>query len=79
MVREAVAMSRAAGRDGAEGRHQTAGGLPERPAAGTTQARAHLEYQDAHRARDGTALGGWVTDVALLRRVRDALASGRQP
>jgi hypothetical protein len=71
-------MSRAAGRDGAEGRHQAAYGLPQRPAAGTAQARTHLEYRGAHRApgRDGP---GWVTDVGLLRRVRDALASGRQP
>jgi len=71
-------MSRAAGRDSAEERHQAAGGLPQRPAAGTAQARAHLEYQGAHRApgQDGP---GWVTDVGLLCRVRDALASGRQP
>jgi hypothetical protein len=71
-------MSRAAGRDGAEGRHQAAGGLPKRSAGGTAQAKAHLEYRGAHRAsgRDGP---GWVTDVELLRRVRDALASGRQP
>ena len=71
-------MSRAAGTDGAEGRHQAAGGLPQRPVAGTAQARAHLEYRGGHRAsgRDGP---GWVTDVGVLRRVRDALASGRQP
>jgi hypothetical protein len=38
-------MSRAAGRDGAEGRHQAAGGLPKRSAGGSGH-------------RDGTALGG---------------------
>ena len=59
------------------GRHQ-AGGLPWRPAAGAAQARAHLEYLGAHRApRPCGPL--WATGPAVLRRVRDALASGRQP
>ncbi|HEY6310700.1 MAG TPA: hypothetical protein VIY52_07820 [Streptosporangiaceae bacterium] len=52
----------------------TAGGLPQRPAAGAAQARAHLEYRGAHRAPGPDRPG-----LAVLRRVRDALASGRQP
>ena len=68
-------MDRAAGRDGAGGRHQAAGGLPARPAAGAARARAHLEYQGAHRA-PGANGAGWVSDPVILRRVRDALASG---
>jgi hypothetical protein len=71
-------MELAAGRDGAGGRHQAAGGLPARPAAGAALARTHLEYQGAHRA-PGTKGPGWVSDPAILRRVRDALASGGQP
>ncbi len=70
-------MERAAGRDGAGGRHQAAGGLPGRPVAGAVLARAHLEYRGAHRA-PGTEGPGWITDRAILCRVRDALASGGQ-
>ncbi len=70
-------MERAAGRDGAGGRHQAAGGLPGRPAAGAALARAHLEYRGAHRA-PGASGAGWAVGPAVLRRVRDALASGGQ-
>jgi hypothetical protein len=70
-------MSRAAERQ-CRGTASGGSGLPRRPAAGTAQAMAHLDYPGTHRApgRDGP---GWVKDVGLLRRVRDALASGRQP
>ena len=68
-------MERAAGRGGAGRRHRGAGGLPARPAEGAALARAHLEYRGAHRAPEA---GGprWATGPAVLRRVRDALASG---
>jgi hypothetical protein len=56
----------------AGGRHRAAGALPRRPAAGAGQARAHLEYWGAHRAP------GWAVNLAVLRRVRDALVSGRR-
>jgi hypothetical protein len=68
-------MQRAAGRDDARGRHQAAGGLPARPPTGAELARAHLEYRRAHRA-PGAEEPRWITDPAILRRVRDALASG---
>jgi hypothetical protein len=68
-------MERAAGRDGARSRHQVTGGLPARPAAGAALARAHLEHQEAHRAPEANG-PGWVSDPAILRRVRDALVSG---
>ena len=68
-------MERAAGRDGAGRRRQGMSGLPARPAAGAALARAHLEYQGAHRA-PGPEGPGWQNDPAILRRVRDALASG---
>jgi hypothetical protein len=64
-------MKLAAGGDGPGGRHR-AGRLPRRPTAGAEQARAHLEYQSAHRVPGGPH---W----AVLRRVRDALTSGRAP
>ena len=51
------------------------GGLPARPEAGAAQARAHLEHQGAHRV-PGAPGPGQQTDPAVLRRVRDALASG---
>jgi hypothetical protein len=59
----------------AAGGQQVAGALPRRPAAGAALARAHLEYRGAHRAPE---LNGprWVSDPAILRRVRDALTSG---
>jgi hypothetical protein len=59
----------------AAGGQQVAGVLPCRPAAGAALARAHLAYQGAHRA-PGANGPGWVSDPAILRRVRDALASG---
>ncbi|HET9969184.1 MAG TPA: hypothetical protein VFQ68_13195 [Streptosporangiaceae bacterium] len=55
------------------GRHREAAGLPARPATGATQAREHLERQRAYRKGPP-----WVTDPAVLRRVRDALAPGGQ-
>jgi len=70
-------MERAARMDTAEGRHQEAGGLPARPAAGAALARAHLEYQGTHRM-PGAQRPGWRNDPAILRRVRDALALGGQ-
>jgi hypothetical protein len=64
------------------GRHaaggQPEGSLPRRPPGGAEQARAHLAYRGAHRAL-GAGVPGSVTDPTLLRRVRDALASGRRP
>ncbi|MGH3289863.1 MAG: hypothetical protein ACRDPD_35155 [Streptosporangiaceae bacterium] len=70
-------MEQAAGRDAAGGRHQAAGTLPARPAAGAEQARGHLEYRGTHRAA-GTG-PGWITDRAVLARVRDALRAGGRP
>jgi hypothetical protein len=66
---------RTTGRDAPGERHQAAGDLPARPAAGAALARAYLEYQGAHRApaADGPR---WASDPAILRRVRDVLASG---
>jgi hypothetical protein len=68
-------MERAARINAAGGRHQAAGRLPGRPAAGTALARAHLEYTGPHR-EPGSGTSGWITDPAVLRRVRDALAPG---
>jgi hypothetical protein len=68
-------MDRAAGRDGAGRRHRGAAGLPARPAEGGALAREHLEYQGAHRAPQPVG-ARWAVDPAILRRVRDALASG---
>jgi len=62
----------------AGGPHRTPGGLPRRPAAGTDQVRAELEHQAAHRAPELEA-PRWAVSVAVLRRVRDALAVGGQP
>ena len=78
VMREASAMERTAGRHAAGGRHQAPGGLPARPAAGAERARAHLEYRGAHRA-GGPGGPGRMPDMEILRRVRDALASGMQP
>jgi hypothetical protein len=69
-------MKRAAGRHAAGGRAE--GRLPRRPAAGAEQARADLKYREARRAPVSSDCG-WETDPATLRRVRDALAPGRQP
>ena len=68
-------MERAAGRDGAGRRRQGMSGLPARPAAGAALARAHLEYLGAHRVPEAAG-PRWAADPAVLRRVRDALASG---
>ena len=71
-------MERAADGDSGTVRCRAAGGLPRRPAEGAALVRAHLEYRAAHRAPvpDGD---GWAPSLAVLRRVRDALASGGQP
>lgn len=69
-------MIRAAGRHAAGERAEDR--LPRRPAAGAEQARAHLEHQGAYRA-PGPGGPGWAVGPAVLRRVRDALASGGQP
>lgn len=71
-------MGRPAGRDAGGGRHRAAGGLPRRPAAGSAHVRAELEHRAAHRAPEPEG-PGWGAGLAVLRRVRDALASGRQP
>lgn len=67
-------MDRTADRD-AGGRHRAPGRLPRRPAAGTDRVRADLEHQAAHRAPELDAFR-WPFSMAVLRRVRDALASG---
>lgn len=71
-------MERAAGRGDAGRRRREAGGLPARPTAGAALARVYLEDQVARRAPE---LNGpcWVSDPPVLRRVRDALASGGHP
>lgn len=68
-------MERAAGMNAARGRHQAAGGLPVRPAAGAALARTQLEYRGAHRAPTEHR-PDWAVDPAVLRRVRDALVRG---
>ena len=68
-------MRRAADGDAGGGRHRAAGGLPRCPAAGADRVRADLEYRAAHRAPESDG-AGWVANLAVLRRVRDALASG---
>lgn len=55
------------------GRHRAGDGLPRRPEGGGEQARAHVAARGAHRAGPPG-----ITDIRLLRRVRDALA-GRRP
>jgi hypothetical protein len=57
------------------GWHQPLARLTVRPAAGAALARAHLEYREAHRAPEADK-PRWITDPAVLRRVRDALAPG---
>jgi len=65
--------------DGDAGRRLRApGGLPRRPAAGMDRVRAKLEHHAAHRAPEPDA-ARWAVSVAVLRRVRDALASGGRP
>ena len=70
-------MGRAADGDAGGGRHRAPGGLPRRPAAGVGLVRAELEHRAAHRAREPEG-PGWGVGLAVLRRVRDSLASGRQ-
>jgi hypothetical protein len=60
---------------GAGGRHRAPEALPRRPAAGTDRVRAELKHQAAHRAPEPAA-AHWAISVAVLRRVRDALAAG---
>jgi hypothetical protein len=71
-------MGGAATRSAGGGRHRAAGGLPRRLAAGADRVRAELEHQAAHRAPepDGPS---WAASLTVLRRVRDALASGGRP
>jgi hypothetical protein len=69
-------MIRAAGRHAAGERAEDR--LPRRPAAGAEQAGADLKYREARRA-PVSGDSGWATGPAVLRRVRDALAPGRQP
>jgi hypothetical protein len=68
-------MEWAAGRNGTGGLDRTAAGLPARPAEGVALARAHLEYRGTHRAPE-TGGPHPAVDSAILRRVREALASG---
>ena len=68
-------MEWAAGRDSTGGRHQAAASLPARPVSGSALARAHLEYREVHLIPE-TASPRFVSDPGVLRRVRDALASG---
>lgn len=55
--------------------HQPLARLTPRPAAGAALARAHLEYRGAHRT-PGVRQPDQSPDLAVLRRVRDALAPG---
>jgi hypothetical protein len=68
-------MERVAGMNAAGGRHRGSGGLPARPAAGAAQARAHLDDRGLYQA-PGSGWPGRRIDPDVLRRVRDALASG---
>jgi hypothetical protein len=70
-------MHQAADGDADGGRHRASSGLPRRPAAGGAAARADLEHRAAHRA-PGPDGPGWAASLAVLRRVRDALAGGQQ-
>jgi hypothetical protein len=71
-------MGGAANGDAGGGQHRAPDGLPRRPEAGAARVRAELEQQGAHRA-PGSDGAGWAVSVAVLRRVRDALASGSRP
>jgi hypothetical protein len=71
-------MGRPADRDAGGGRHRAAGRLPRRPAGGADRIRADLEHQAAHQAWEPD-VAGLAASLAVLRRVRDALASGGQP
>ena len=71
-------MGGAADGDARGGRHRAQGGLPRRPAAGAAAARADLEHRGAHWP-PGPDGHGWAASLAVLRRVRDALASGGRP
>jgi hypothetical protein len=69
-------MDRAADGHAGRGRHRAP--LPRRPAEGADRVRAELEHQGAHRVQ-GPDAPRWAASVAVLRRVRDALASGGRP
>jgi hypothetical protein len=58
--------------------HPPENGLVCRPTAGAALARAFLEHQAAHRAAE-PEVSRWSASSAVLRRVRDALASGGRP
>lgn len=74
-------MDRAADGDAGGSRHRALEGLPlpRRPTAGADRVRAELGQQGARRD-PGTGADGprWSASLAVLRRVRDALASGGQ-
>jgi hypothetical protein len=71
-------MDRAADGHAGGGRHRALGGLPRRPLGGVGRIRAELEHQAAHRAPEPYC-PGWAASLTVLRRVRDALASGGRP
>jgi hypothetical protein len=71
-------MDRAADADAGGTRHRALEGLPRRPGAGADRIRTELGHQGAHRA-PGSDAPRWSASLAVLRRVRDALASGGRP
>jgi hypothetical protein len=71
-------MDRAANGDAGGSRHGALEGLPRRPAAGADRILADLGQQGVHRAL-GSDGRRWSASLAVLRRVRDALASGGRP
>ena len=71
-------MDRAAEGDAGGSRHRALEGLPRRPAAGADRIQAELGQQGVHRAL-GSDGPRWSASLAVLRRVRDALASGGRP
>ena len=71
-------MDRAADGNAGESRHRAPERLPRRPAAGADRIRAELGQQGVHRAL-GSDGPRWSASLAVLRRVRDALASGGRP
>jgi hypothetical protein len=71
-------MDRAADGDAGGSRHRALEGLPRRPVAGADRVRAELGQHGAHRA-PGSDGPRWSASLAVLRRVRDALASDGRP